>query len=728
MKKSLISVFSGIAAAVLAAAACGGPRPESVAGTDDRWSEAVLAAIGEPGTAPPLADPGRFFPKADLMKIGVYYYPEHWPESQWDRDLAKIAAMGFEFTHFGEFAWAMLEPAEGRYEFDWLDRAIAAAASHGLKVILCTPSACPPAWMGERYPGIYLVNGEGRRLEHGTRANNSPVNDVFVRKTSAVVEALARRYGRDERIWGWQIDNEPGAPSDYSPASRRGFQEWLKKKYRSVEALNRAWGGAFWSFRYDAFEQVVIPNVVLFGEDKTSPHAVLDFRRFTADVQAGFLNLQADILRRHIRPEQWITTNYTNVTTDADPRRSGRLDFVSYTMYPVRGRNEQGGDGFRLGSPYRLASAADYYRSIKGVTGVMELQPGQVNWAPINPQPMPGVIRMWLWHVFGGGGSFACTYRFRQPLFGSELYHDGIVGTDGQTPSRGGLEFARVIAEMKTLRPFYVPGVAQPARLASRRTAFLWNHENLWDIENHRQTELWDTWNHRFKYQTAVKCVGAPVDYVDENADFSKYPFLIAPAYQLVDAGLVEKWRAYSESGGHLILSCRTGQKDRNGQLPEAPWAGMIRPLIGAGLEFCDVLVPGVRGLVAAGGRSFGWNAWAEVLSPGEGTETLAVYENQFYAGRPAAVTRRIGRGTVTYIGVETTDGDLERDVIRKVYERAGTAVENYPPGVYVEWRDGFFVGVNYSNQAFDLKIPAGARIHLGQRLLKPAGVVVWME
>ena len=173
----------------------------------------------------------------------------------------------------------------------------------------------------------------------------SLANDVFVRYTERIVAELGRRYGRDPRVWGWQLDNEPYGPADYSPSARRKFQAWLERKYGAIERMNEAWGGAFWSTKYDSFAQVLIPNEGLFGEDALSPHAVLDFRRFTADTQAEFLHLQYDILRGLVRPEQWITTNYMNVTGSADPRRTDRLDFLSFTMYPVRGRRTSARSG-----------------------------------------------------------------------------------------------------------------------------------------------------------------------------------------------------------------------------------------------------------------------------------------------------------------------------------------------------------------------------------------------
>ena len=672
--------------------------------------------------------PQSFFPKADLMKIGVFYYPEQWPHGQWERDLNNIAGFGFEFTHFAEFSWALLEPSEGNFDFAWLDEAIDLAAKAGLKVILCTPSLCPPAWMGEKYPEVYLVGADGRRREHGIRANASLTNPTYLALTDRIVKAMGERYGNDPRIWGWQLDNEPLANPDYSPSARLAFQQWLKNKYSTIHHLNEAWVGSFWSTRYDSFEQVLIPNAAMNEEDKLSPHALLDFQRFTAEVTAGFLNRQADILRQHILPIQWITTNYINASTASDPRMSDHLDFPTFTMYPVSGRNELGGNNFGTGIPYRIYEACDYYRPITGVTGLMELQPGQVNWAAVNPQLLPGTVHMWIMQAFGGGCSFLCTYRYRHPLRGSEMYHEGIVGTDGVTLSQGGNEFVQAIQEMKLLRTAYDPAAIMPAYIAKRKTALLWSHEVMWDLDIQKQTTLWNTWKHRNNYTAAIKSAGAPLDFISENDDFAAYPFLIAPAYQLVDSMLVQKWKTYAENGGHLVLTCRTGQKDKNGHFFEAGWADPIRSLIGADIDFFDMLIPEVTGTITAGGMNFSWNAWGEVLSPHQQTEVIATYADQYYAGKAAAITRRLGRGSVTFIGVASHDGQLERLLVRKVYERAGVVIEDLPKGVYTEWRDGFFVTVNYSDNPFLVPVTTGAEILSGENPLQPAQAIVWQE
>lgn len=690
-------------------------------------SSALLTALLLSFLALPLRaaqSPARFFPAKDLMPIGVYYYPEHWPQAQWERDFARMEAMSFEFVHMAEFAWAMMEPTEGKFDFTWLDRAVELAARHHLKVILCTPTPCPPAWMGEKYPQTFLVGADGRQREHGSRGNNALSDPTYLRLSERVITEMAKRYARHPAVWGWQLDNEPIAQPDYSPSAQQAFRDWLKARYQTIEVLNREWGAAFWSLTYNSFEQVRIPNpAYLYGP---SPHALLDFRRFTADQTGRFLNSQVAWLRRHIAPTQWITTNYIVNIGSADPRRSTDLDFTSFTLYPVSGGHNLGEDGFRLGWQDGLAFGGSYYKPIKGVTGIMELQPGQVNWARINPQPMPGVVRMWLWHAFASGCSFACTYRFRQPLYGSEQYHYGIIGPDGVTPSPGGLQYEQVAREMRGLRGKYDPAARPPAAYLARKTAILWNHENLWNIDNQKQTALWDTWGHAFRYMEVARGAGAPVEFISEADDFSAYPVLIAPAYQLIDEELVRKWTRYVEQGGHLILTCRTGQKKRNGQLWEARWAEPIYPLIGAEISFFDLLLDDGKGEVSINDVTSRWNVWGDVLKPLGGTEVLAKYANQYYAGQAAVTYRRLGKGSVTYIGTHTQDGRLERAALSEVYKRAGIATENYPEGVYVDWRDGFWVAVNYSSRPAQLPLPTGAEILLGSNPLKPADVLIW--
>ena len=233
---------------------------------------------------------------------------------------------------------------------------------------------------------------------------------------------------------------------------------------------------------------------------------------------------------------------------------------------------------------------------------------------------------------------------------------------------------------------------------------------------------------HILKSYRALKQLGAPVDVITEDKDFNRYPFLVVPAVQLVDEQLVQRWKTYAEQGGNLIITCRTGQKDRRGHLWEGPWAAPILDLIGAKIKFYDTIPAPFSGKVKAGGKTHDWISWAEILEPAAGTTVVAAHADQFYAGQPAAVTRKLGKGTVTYIGVDSTTGGLEAQLIRDVFTRANVPAENLADGFMVDWRDGFWVATNFTDKNQRAPIPPTAKILIGSRDVPTAGVTVWQD
>ena len=666
----------------------------------------------------------KFFPSKDLTKVGVYYYPEHWDSTQWERDFKNMAKLGFEFTHFAEFAWAQLEPEEGHYDFKWLDRAVELATKYNLKVIMCTSTATPPVWLVRKYPEILVKNENGTVNDHGSRQNAS-FSSTFYRKYSLkMVEELARRYGNNKQIIGWQIDNEPRKFHDYNNDAQLRFREWLKQKYKNIDTLNKAWGTNFWSGTYSDFQQINIP---LYAEWGMNLHQKLDHNRFSDQETATFLDEQATVIRKYASPDQWITSNYIPMYDVGYPGMSHKLDFTAYTRYMVYGADRGiGNKGYRVGEYSRIAMANDFFRPMAGYYGVMELQPGQVNWGSINSQPLPGAVRLWLWHVFAGGSKFTCTYRYRAPLYGYEQYHYGIVGTDGITPTPGGKEFSQFIQDINVLRKKYNTQNVLPKSYTNRKTGILFNADNVMAINQNKQTTEWNTEGHFLKYYKALKSFGAPVDFIRDTTNFSEYPFLIVPAYQQIDKQLIAKLTSYAENGGHLVLSCRTGHQDRDGHLWEAPFAQPIYNLIGAQIDSYDLPMPHSDNSVLFEGKPYSWTSWGEILNPDKETKTWAIYEGDFYAGHSAITFRKMGRGTVTYIGVDSKSGDLEREILGKLFHKSDVAIESYPPGITTEYRDGFGITLNYSDQNYEIKLPDSAEIIFGNKLIPQAGVLVW--
>lgn len=666
------------------------------------------------------------------IETGSYYYPEHWPEADWNNDLSRMSDLGFTFTHFGEFAWSQIEPTEGNYQFDWLDKAIDLAYKNGLKVILCTPSPTPPAWLSGSHPEILVVNEEGRTMQHGSRQHASWSSEVYRNYVAKIVTKLAERYGQDKRIWGWQLDNEPSHYStfyDYSPVAQKAFRQFLKSKYISIDSLNTVWGNAFWSQTYSNFDQIIIPNAKQLVQPP-NPHALLDFQHFNNQEMTDFLAKQSQILRNKISPNQFITTNYMVALPHIDPFPGKKnLDFASYTNYPINSYDETdvGDLGFRLGSAYGLILSHEFCKSVNGYTGIMELQPGQVNWGQYNTQPLPGAVRMWIWHTFAMGSKFVCNYRFRQPLFGNEQYHSGMIMPDGHSLSRGGHEYKQAMEELKSIDKYLDSKAPIPLQLQKGKTAIIWDRPSVMDIHNFPHTQQWNSMSPIKDFVKTLKSMALQTDFVtaDQTLNPKEFPFVISPSIQLVDESIIENWTNYVKEGGHLVLTCRTGQKDRNGHLWRAQTQAPIQNLTGLTFIMNDQLPPNRSQSVTFENASIDWNIYSEILKTShKDVEVWATHNNSFYKGKPTVTHRKLGKGSVTYIG--TRSAELEKVVLNKLYKSQNVRTEQLPDYVFKEFRDGLWIIVNYSSKQYQASISTSSTILIGSTAVEPGNVLVW--
>jgi beta-galactosidase len=389
--------------------------------------------------------------------LGVCYYPEHWPEAQWPDDAARMVDAGLTLVRIGEFAWSRLEPEAGQMDFGWLDRAIDTLGRAGLQVVLGTPTATPPRWMLDRHPDMLAVDAQGRPRKFGSRRHYCFSHAGYLGECRRIVTLLAERYGRNPYVTAWQTDNEYGCHDtihSYSDAARHAFRDWLAQKYQSVGALNRAWGNIFWSMEYRSFDDIDLPNLTV---TEPNPAHVLDFRRFSSDQVVAFNRAQVDILRRHT--DAPIAHNYMGRITEFDHYKVGAdLDIASWDSYPIgflSDRLEATADHkarfLRQGDPDFQAFHHDLYRAVgRGRWWIMEQQPGPVNWAPYNPAPLPGMVRLWTWEAFAHGAEAVCYFRWRQAPFAQEQMHSGLLRPDS-APAPGLAEAAQVAAELRGL-------------------------------------------------------------------------------------------------------------------------------------------------------------------------------------------------------------------------------------------------------------------------------------
>ena len=675
-----------------------------------------------------------FFDQNKLTEIGVYYYPDQSSEDQWERDIKNIAELGLEFVHMGEFSWTKMQPSEDVFDFEWLDKNVALCEKYGLKVIMSTPSAIPPVWLVEKHPEILMQHANGTIAEQGSRQFASWSSEIYRQYVTKIVTELAKKYGQNDVVWGWQLDNEPSHYAwvyDYSKAALTRFRIFLKNKYGTINRLNECWGNSFWSQTYDNFEQIKLPNQHRQVQE-INQHARLDFEIFSSQEMGSFLGMQTKTLRKYIKSDQFVTTNYYLGIPDYDPFvTKEKLTFTSMTFYPLNSYNEtaSGDVGFRLGSGTTLSMAHDFFRSINGYTGIMELQPGQINWGVYNPLPQPGAVRMWAWHVFSLGSKFICTYRYNQPRFGNEMYHHGIVRTDGITPSMGGEEFIQVAKELKKVRSSADPEAKTPKQLSDLKTAVVWDFISTNDIKNIPHTKAWNNNEPMGRFYTLLKKIGAPVTFVrpEDPIAPAQYPYMVLPAVQLVKPSQVQAWEKYVTEGGNLIITSRTGQKDSTGHLWEAELQAPISQLIGGTIHNYDQLPWKRKAKINYKDQIFEWQSWADLITAHDSSFIIAKHQDQFYKGQTACLQRPLGKGTVTYIGAYSIDGNLEFEILKDLFKRKHK-ISELPPHIFREWRDGLWIVTNYSSTNFTQTLPDSAQIIIGQRIVEPGEVLIWND
>jgi beta-galactosidase len=657
------------------------------------------------------------------MKIGTYYYPDQWSRDDWRRDFDHIQAAGLQLVHIGEFAWGTIEPRENDYQLDWIDEVLTLARERSLDVILCTPTAVLPVWMIDKDPSV-LVTGD----RFGGRRHGNHLHPLYIDRARSVVDAMARRFGDHPSVIGWQIDNELSGLIDQSDLAHAGFQNWLRKRYETIERLNDAWGCAFWNTFYTDFAQILLP--ASHDARYRNPHQSLDGLRYWASTYAEFSRMQASVLRPHIG-SRWITTNFMPFHPQTDPAEfADHLSLFSWDTYPITGQ----GSGFK-DERFRIADHAapaflhDQMRSYNGRWGLMEVQPGQVNWSGHPVKPMPGAVRQLLWQALAHGAEFITVYRWRQPRFGIEMWHDGLVQWDGITPSTGGREFSQVVQELRSLAEAS-PGISTTryAPLAFDESVpevgLLHEHDQVLNTMVLPQAKSWSQAALVTQYHSAIERLALRARVVQSSCDWSTLKLLLIPAFQMTDDALIAKLHDYARAGGHLIISARTAVTDRTNIAPNGLYGHRLFDLIGAELLGYDALPLDTFGEVEFQGRKHRWNTWADRMNPTT-AKPLASYVDQFYAGEPAVIQNSVGAGTVTFVG-PIDQGSLTDAVVEHVAKQLGMPVVVLPQRTRLHRLRDATVFLNFNPRSVDAPAPTDATFIIGERRVPAAGVAVW--
>ncbi|KNG92610.1 beta-galactosidase [Pseudaestuariivita atlantica] len=493
--------------------------------------------------------------------LGVCYYPEHWPEAQWAEDARRMAEAGLTWVRIGEFAWGRVEPREGEFDWGWLDRAIDSLGAAGLKVVLGTPTATPPYWVVAKHPDMLAIDAEGRPRKFGSRRHYCFSHQVFRVEAARITEAYAARYGANPHVAAWQTDNEYGCHDtilSYSDAARRAFRDWLRHRFQTVDALNEAWGNVFWSMDYPSFDAVDLPNLTV---TEPNPAHVLAFRRFASHEVVTFNAMQAEIIRRH--SDAPIAHNYMGRVTEFDHFAVGAdLDIASWDSYPLGFLEDRvGADAARQamyarqGDPDFQAFHHDLYRSVgRGRWWIMEQQPGPVNWAPVNPAPLPGMVRVWTWEAFAHGAEAVCYFRWRQAPFAQEQMHAGLLRPDS-APAPGLAEAQEVADEL-----------AGEAGAAQAPVALIFDYDAdwAWAVQPHGAGLSY--FGLVFDTYRALRRLGLSVDILPpDTRDFTGYAMVLAPGLMHVPDALKT---ALAAAEGQVIVGPRAAARDGHMAIP----------------------------------------------------------------------------------------------------------------------------------------------------------------
>lgn len=589
------------------------------------------------------------------IEFGADYYAEDWPPERIEVDARLMQQAGFRTVRLVDTNWERLEPEEGRYNFAWLERVVEILNQHGIRAILGTSSYVPPAWLIEKHLDFYAVNRDGVRYRWGGMGFVCLNHPTYRQYAEKLVRALAAHYSKHPGVIGWQVDNELGVwgyacyDTQYCVPK---FQEYLKKKFGSIDELNRRWLTVSYGHRYSAWSQIPL-NWTLGMQAHQAPLELEAQRFFSANVKE-FLEFQVRLLREQ-SPGKFITHNLSGPSRNGNSFDWARaLDFISYDSYP-RVSEHVGKSfaldlvrGFNRGNPFLILE----HRS--GHTGPFSLS---------DAAPPPGLIRLWAWQTIAHGADGVLFFRWRTSVGGSEQYWSGLLDYDG-TPGPTFPEIARMGEELKRI------GAEIANSRLQAQVALVMSFDSLWAF--HVGGASFPYYDQLNVFHHAFKRLGLDVDFVEPEADLGAYAIVVAPSLHVVSEEAAENLARFVERGGTLVLTARSGFKDTDNLAVQKPLPGLLARLAKVKVANYTVLealarrtwfgFPAGHGdyeplaenqIVSTDPNWTGWYAarvWADILEP-DGAKVLFRYAKDFYAGKAAVTVTSHGGGKVVYVG-----------------------------------------------------------------------------
>ncbi|MBT1165126.1 beta-galactosidase [Bifidobacterium felsineum] len=656
-------------------------------------------------------------PLFDTFLFGGDWNPEQWPEETWEHDLAMLEDAHINEATINVFSWTLLQSGEETYDFTMLDKIVALLVKHRFNIVFATGTAALPAWMVREHPEIIRTTFEGRRHVFGGRHNFCPNSTYFRAVSGKLAGKIAERYAGTAGLKAWHIGNEYGGGGGlcYCEACAEAFRVWLKAKYGTLEALNKAWCANFWSHTIVDWADIVPP--VGYGDGIGSDWdprkcvisgLLIDYRRFQNESQLACFTNERDAVRQFdsVTP---ITTNLMGTFKDLDYFTWGsEMDVISWDNYPGMGMPAS-----------RVALNHDLMRGVGGGKPfmLMEQTPNQQNWFPYCKVKRPGEVAALSWQAVAHGADTVQFFQMRQSLGGCERFHGAVIAHDGTEESRVFRETAALGEALAKVAP-HIMGSEVRAHVA---VMFDW--ESYWSLEGCVGPIAGFSYPdevHRF--YRAFNRRGLAVDIIPSTtpaAELARYAIVAAPTLIMVKPGVAEAVEAYVHDGGRFITGYMSGIHDEHDLVIPDGYPGPFRTLAGVWAEEIDAMAPGETIPVSfgspAGSTADAVEANGEIVASImhlEGARALATYGgNEFYAGTPAVTVNTFGKGEAYYVGTPLSEPGMDA-LVQPIVEAAGLVSVSTPDGVEVAERyadDGrvFTFVINLTDREQQVTLPA---------------------
>ena len=649
------------------------------------------------------------------LHFGAAYYPEHWPEERWPEDIRLMKAAGLTVVRMAEFAWSTMQTDPDNFNFDWLERAIDQLAANGIDTVLGTPTAAPPAWLVQMYPDLLAVDESGRRVQFGNRCHYCVNSPEFHIASQQIVKAMADRFGNDPHVIGWQIDNEYNRVC-YCERCRKLFQQFLQDKFVTLEALNEHWSTRYWSQTYSAWEQIPIP----IGPH--NPGLMLEFKHFVSDSYRKFQLLQLDILRPRLKPGVWVTHNFMGWYNGFDHYTVTKdLDLASWDWYVGSGYH----DYLQSGAAHDLA------RGFKRRNfWLMETQPGNVNWSPLNNSLNKGEAHLMAWHAVAHGADAVLYWQWRSAPGGQEQYHGSLIDQSGQ-PRPFYEEVHQLGGEFKIASDWLAGSVVRAD------VAVLNCYDSRWSIGWQRHHNDFDYVAHFNYYYRPLSARNVNIDIISADEPLDGYKLVVAPSLLILNNTRIAQMKEFVTNGGCLVLTLRCGMKDDFNSLLPSRQPGALAEL--AGLEVEDFYA--LHDPIPVIGDTFIGSSrlWAERLKLLDGNLAIPIARfgacNGWLDDQVAVAVHQYGKGMVFYIGAYL-DKSSQQALIDHILQTAGISSIKTPGGIEVRTRirtngEELFFVLNHTRaeQIFSwpwsgIELLSG-QVRAGEVKLAPYGVAI---